>query len=210
MVHAKSGRLRRVTLVVALLSGAFASFGAFSSSAFASTATTKTTKTTFTLYCKTGLADGDVSVATTQTYPASVGAGKKFTIKWSSVTTVSGALASAAYLVAPDGTEKGTVKTDKDLSSDGTPKTLNIAGTKGIAESGKISSSSSFPIYTPVTGSITTPSFTAGKKGTDKISAQDDDADLAIYNKSGKKVSSTTADCTPTGTPAVIATITVT
>jgi hypothetical protein len=210
MIHSRWGSLRRVTLLVALLAGVFASFGAFSSSAYAVTAATTTTKTTFTLYCKTGLADGDVSVATTQTYPTSVAAGKTFTIKWSSVTTVSGALASAAYLVAPGGTEQGTVTTDNDLSTDATPKTLNIAGKKGVAESGTISSSSSFPIYTPVTGSLTTPKFKATKKGTDKISAQDDDANLTIYNSSGKKVSSTTADCTPVGTPAVIATITVT
>jgi hypothetical protein len=211
MIHSRRGTLRRVSLSVALLA-VFASVVAVSAPAFASTpaAKTKTTKTTFTLYCKTGLADGDVSVATTQTYPAKVAAGSKFTIQWASVTTVSGALASAAYLVAPGGTEKGTVTKDNDLSSDGTPKTSNIAGKSGVQESGTISSSSSFPIYTPVTGTLTTPTFTAGKKGTDKISAQDDDANLAIYNSSGTEVTTTTADCTPVGTPAVIATITVT
>jgi hypothetical protein len=210
MIHSRRGSLRRISLLVALLSGVSASLGAISSPAFASTAATKTTKTTFTLYCKTGLADGDVSVATTQTYPASVAAGQKFTIKWSSITTVGGALAGAAYLVAPGGKEKGTVTTDNDLSTDATPKTLNIAGTKGVKESGTISSSSGFPIYTPVKGSLTTQSFTAGKKGTDEISAQDDDANLVIDNKSGKQVTSTTATCTPVGTPSVIATITVT
>jgi hypothetical protein len=211
MIHSKRGPLRRVVLSVALLGGAFASVGAFSVPAFASTAgKTTTTTTKFTLYCKTGLANGDVSVTTTQTYPKKVKAGKTFTIQWSSVTVVSGSLASAAYLVAPGGTEKGTVTTDNDLSSDATPKTLNIAGTSGIQESGTISSSSSFPIYTPVTGTINTPSFTAGSKGTDKISAQDDDANLAIYNSSGSEVTTTTADCTPVGTPKVIATITVT
>jgi hypothetical protein len=208
MIHSK-GALRGVSLSVALLA-VLASVVAVSSPAFATTAGTTTTKTTFTLYCKTGLADGDVSVTTTQTYPTSVAAGKTFTIKWSSVTTVSGALASAAYLVAPGGTEKGTVTKDNDLSTDATPKTSNIAGKKGVAESGTISSSSSFPIYTPVTGTLTTPAFKATKKGTDKISAQDDDANLDIYNSSGMEVSSTTADCSPTGTPAVIATVTVT
>ncbi len=209
MIYSK-GALRGVSLSVALLVGVFGSVVALSSPAFATAATTKTQTTTFTLYCKTGLADGDVSVTTTQTYPTSVAAGKTFTIKWSSVTTVSGALASAAYLVAPGGTEKGTVTTDNDLSTDATPKTLNIAGTKGVAESGTISSSSSFPIYTPVTGTLTTPKFKATKKGTDKISAQDDDANLTIYNSSGSEVDTTTADCTPVGTPKVIATITVT
>src|SRR3984957_12302205 len=123
MIHMRRALLRRVTLLVTLLAGVFASVGAFSSSAFASNATTKTTKTTFTLYCKTGLANGDVSVTTTQTYPTSVAPGAKFTIKWSSITTVSGALASAAYLVAPGGTEKGKVTTDDDVSTDATPKT---------------------------------------------------------------------------------------
>jgi hypothetical protein len=202
--------VRRVVLSVTLL-GILTSLAAYSSPALASTAAaTKTTKTTFSLYCKTGLADGDVSVATTQTYPVSVAPGATFKIKWSSVTTVSGALASAAYLVAPGGTEKGTVVTDNDLSTDATPATSNIAGTKGVAESGTISSSSSFPIYTPVSGTLNTPSFTAGTKGTDKISAQDDDANLTIYNKSGKEVTTTTADCTPVGTPAVIAKVKVT
>jgi hypothetical protein len=211
MFNSRNRPLRRVVLAVALFSGVFASVGAFSLPALASTAAaTKTTKTTYSLYCKTGLANGDVSVTTTQTYPVSVAPGAKFTIKWSSVTTVSGALASAAYLVAPGGTEKGTVVTDNDLSSDGTPATLNIAGKKGVQESGTISSSSSFPIYTPVSGTLVTPSFTAGKKGTDSISAQDDDANLAIYNKSGKEVTTTTADCTPVGTPAVIAKVKVT
>jgi hypothetical protein len=205
------GALRRVSLSAALLAGVFASVVAISSPALASTTTasTKTTKTTFTLYCKTGLANGDVSVATTQTYPSTVAAGKTFTIKWKSVTTVSGALAGAAYLVAPGGKESGTVTLDDDVSTDATPKTSNIAGTNGVQESGTISSSSSFPIYTPVSGTLTTPAFTAGKKGTDKISAQDDDANLTIYNKSGKEVDTTTADCTPVGTPKVIATVTV-
>ena len=184
---------------------------AFSAPAFANAAAkTKTTKTTFTLSCKTGIANGDVSVTTTQTYPASVAAGAKFTIKWSSVTTVEGALASAAYALAPNGSEKGTVTTDTDLSTDATPKSMNVAGTKGVAESGTISSPSSFPIYTPVNGTLTTGSFKAGKKGTDKVSAQDDDANITIYNSSGSEVTTTTADCSPVGTPAVIATITVT
>lgn len=209
MIYSRRGPLRRVALSVTLLAGVLASVGMFSSPALASTAATKTTKTTFTLSCKTGIANGDVSVTTTQTYPTKVAAGKKFTIKWSSVTTVKGALATAAYAVAPNGSEQGTVTTDTDLSTDATPKSVNIAG-KGLAESGTISSPSSFPIYTPASGTYTTPSFTAGKKGTDKISAQDDDANITIYNSSGTEVTTTTADCSPVGTPAVIATITVT
>jgi hypothetical protein len=172
---------------------------------------TKTTKTTFTLSCKTGIANGDVSVTTTQTYPVSVAPGALFKIKWSSVTTVEGALATAAYAIAPGGSEKGTIVLDNDLSTDATPATLNVAGTKGLPESGTISSPNSFPIYTPLTGKNTTPSFKAGTAaGTDKVSAQDDNANITIYNSSGTAVTTTTADCTPVGTPAVIATITVT
>jgi len=210
MIHSSRGALRRVAFSVSLLAGVIASVGVFSSPALASTAATKTTKTTFTLSCKTGIANGDVSVATTQTYPASVAAGKKFTIKWKSVTTVEGTLASAAYAIAPGGTEKGTVTLDTDLSTDATPKSNNVAGKKGVKEQGTISSPNSFPIYTPVKGTLTTPSFKAGKKGKEKISAQDDDANITIYNSSGSKVTTTTADCSPVGTPAVIATITVT
>jgi hypothetical protein len=209
--------MRRIVLSVTLLAGVIASLAAYSSPALASTAAaTKTTKTTFTLSCDTGLANGDVSVTTTQTYPVSVAAGTKFKIKWSSVTTVEGTLASAAYAVAPGGSEKGTVVTDTDLSTDangGTkaePSSTNIAGKKGVPEQGTISSPSSFPIYTPVTGTLTTPSFTAGKKGKDQVSADIDDANITIYNSSGSKVTTTTADCSPSGTPAVIAIITVT
>ena len=204
--------MRRIVLSVTLLAGVIASLAAYSSPALASTAAaTKTKTTTFTLSCDTGIANGDVSVTTTQTYPKSVAAGAKFTIQWSSVTTVEGSLASAAYALAPGGKEKGTVTTDDDLSTDATPSTLNVAGS-GVKEQGKISSASSFPIYTPKKGSppLTTPSFTAGSAGTDKISAGDDDATVTIYNSSGNPVTTTTADCTPVGTPAVIASITVT
>jgi hypothetical protein len=213
MFHSRKGPLRRVTLLVALLAGVFASVGVFSSSAFASTAAaaaTKTTKTTFTLDCNTGIANGEVSVTTTQTYPTSVKPGAKFTVKWASVTTVEGALATAADSLAPGGKEDGTVILDTDLSTDATPKSNNVAG-KGVAESGTIGTGTqSFKIYTPVKGTLTTPDFTAGKKGTEKISAQDDNANVTIYSKSGQKIESTTADCSPKGTPAVIATITVT
>ena len=208
--------MRRVVLSVTLIVGVIASLAAYSPSALASTAAaTKTKTTTFTLSCDTGLADGDVSVSTTQTYPVSVAAGKKFTIKWSSVTTVEGALASAAYAVAPGGSEDGTITTDNDLSSDGTPSPSNLAGS-GLSEKGIISSPSSFNVYTPTTtgtsvnGTFTTPKFKAGTKGKDKVSAQDDDANITIYNKSGTEVDTTTADCTPVGTPKVIATISVT
>jgi hypothetical protein len=208
--------MRRVVLSVTLLAGVIASLAAYSSPALASTVATTTTKTTtFTLSCNTGIADGDVSVTTTQTYPTSVAPGAKIKIKWSSVTTVEGALASAAYAVAPNGSEKGTITTDDDLSSDGTPATKNIAGTSGLFEEGIITSPSSFPVYTPTTnGTSVSGTYTAKLKsktaGTDKISAGDDDANITIYNSSGTEVDTTTADCSPVGTPAVIATITVT
>jgi hypothetical protein len=216
MIHSRRGTLRRVSLSVALLGGVFASVGLLSSPALATTPTTTTTKTTtFTLSCDTGLADGDVSVTTTQTYPTSVAPGTKIKIKWSSITTVEGALASAAYAVAPGGTEKGTITIDDDLSSDGTPATKNIAGSSGLFEEGDITSASSFNVYTPTTtGTSVSGTFTAKVKsktaGTDNISAGDDDANITIYNSSGTEVDTTTADCSPVGTPAVIATITVT
>ena len=210
MNHSRRGPLKRVALSVALLAGVFAGVGAFASQAHASTPLLVKKKTTYTLNCNTGIANGTVTVKTIQIYPASVPAGSTFKIKWKSTTTVGGALASAAYAIAPGGTEKGTVVLDNDLSTDATPSPLNIAGTAGIQEQGTISSPSSFPIYTPTTGKISTPSFTAGSSGTDTVSAQDDNANITIYNSSGQEVTTTTADCTPVGTPAVIATISVT
>ncbi len=210
MIHTKRGQLRRVALSVAMVAVLSTTVGVFSSPAFANPAATKTKVTTFTLSCETGIANGDVSVTTTQTYPTSVASGANFTIQWSSVTTVEGALASAAYAIAPGGTEKGTVTTDNDLSSNATPSTLNVAGS-GLAEQGTISSPSSFKIYTPLSGSYTTPSFTAGTAGkTDKIKAQDDDANITIYNSSGTEVTTTTADCSPVGSPTTIGKVKVT
>jgi hypothetical protein len=213
MVHSKRGSLRRVALSGALLAGV-STIGLFSWPTLASATTTKTQTTKYTLTCKTGIANGDVTVTTTQTYPVSVAAGAKFTIAWKSTTEVGGTLASAAYAIAPKGSEKGIIHVDDDKSTDATPATLNVAGTKGLSEVGTISSPSGFPVYTPPLvkgkqGTFTTPDFTAGKKGTDKISATIDDADVTIYNSSGGKVTTTTADCSPVGTPAVIATITV-
>ena len=205
--------MRRIVLSVALLASVITSVAALSSPAFATTAAaTKTTTTTYTLNCDTGIANGDVSVTTIQTYPKKVAAGANFTISWSSVTTVEGALASSAYALAPNGKEKGNVVTDDDISSDATPSTNNIAGSGGVKEQGKISSSSSFPIYTPKKGkpALVTPSFTAGSAGTDQVTPGDDDANVTIYNSSGGEVTSTTADCTVVGTPPVIAKIKVT
>jgi hypothetical protein len=211
VIYSKRGALQGVVLSVVLVAGVLSSIVAAASPAGASTpAGTKTTTTTYTLSCNTGIANGDVSVKTTQTYPAKVAAGATFTITWSSVTTVEGGLASAAYALAPGGKEKGLVTTDDDNSSDATPATSNIAGTKGIKESGKISSPSGFNIDTPTSGTITTPSFTAGSAGTDTITAGIDDANITIYNKSGGEVTTTTADCSPAGTPATIAKIKVT
>ena len=209
-------RFRTLILLVAAtaLPLAFISTVGSSAASAKTKGTTKTKKTTFTLSCDTGIANGDVSVTTTQTYPKSVAAGATFTIQWSSVTTVEGTLASAAYGIAPGGSEKGTVTTDDDLSTDATPSTQNVAGSSGIPEEGTISSPKSFPIYTPPQGSspgyFTTQSFTAGSKGKEKISAGDDDANVTIYNSSGGEVTTTTADCTPVGKPKVIATIKVT
>lgn len=180
----------------------------------AASAATKTKITKFTLSCKTGIANGNVTVTTTQTYPSSVASGAPFTLQWSSVTEVQGALASAAYAIAPNGSEKGTVTLDTDLATNATPSSQNVAGTNGIPEEGTISSPNGFPIYTPPQGStpgyFTTQSFTAGKKGKIKISAQDDNATVTIYNSSGTAVTTTSANCTPVGKPKVIAIIKVT
>ncbi len=213
MIHSKGALLWRVALSVALLAGV-ASVGLFSSPAHASTPQTTTTKkTTFTLNCNTGIANGTVTVTTTQTYPVSVAHGTTFKIKWKSVTQVGGALASAAYAIAPGGKEVGTIVLDNDSSTDATPSPLNIAGT-GLPEQGTISSPSGFPVYTPVQGTtpkkFATPSFTAGTAGTDTVTAGADNANIKIYNSSGTLVTTTTADCTPSGTPATIATISVT
>jgi hypothetical protein len=217
MIHLKKTGLCGAALSAVLLGGAFTTVGVFSSQALASPAATKTTKSTFTLYCKTGLANGDVTVDTTQVYSPSVKAGSKFTLKWQSITHVSTALATAAYGIAAGGKEKGTVTLDNDLSSDAKPSTLNLAGKKGIPEEGYISSPSGFAVYTPsnaagtaLKGFNVTPSFTAGKKGKDTVRAQDDNATIDVYQKSGKKVTTVTADCTPVGPPKVIATINVT
>jgi hypothetical protein len=206
-------RFRKLSLLVVAIALPLTVISTVVGSGVASAATkTKTTK--FTLSCKTGIANGDVAVTTTQTYPSSVAPGASFTIQWKSVTEVEGALASAAFAIAPNGSEQGTVTLDTDLVTNGTPSSQNVAGTNGLPEEGSISSPNGFPIYTPPQGStpgfFTTQSFTAGKKGTMTISAQDDNATVTIYNSSGTAVTTTSADCTPVGKPKVIAKIKVT
>jgi hypothetical protein len=213
MIRSRKTARRGLVMSASLLVATLASAGVYSSQAYASPAATKTktTTTTFSLHCDAGIASGTVSVVTTQIYKASVAAGASFTIKWKSVTTVSGSLSEAAYALAPKGSEKGTVTVDNDVSTDATPATSNIAGVNGVPESGTISSASGFPITTPPTGYNVTPSFTAGTAGTDKIMAEDDDATVSIYNSKGTEVlKNQTTDCTPVGTPSVIATIKVT
>jgi len=211
MIHSKRGSLRRVALSGAVLASA-SMIGVLASPTLASAGSMKTSKTTFTLNCDTGIANGQVTVKTTQKYPKSVAAGASFAIQWKSETIVGGALGEAAYTLAPGGSEKGTITTDDDLSTDATPSTSNVAGA-GLNEEGTIKAST-FPVYTPPKKTspkyFTTPDFTAGSAGTDTVSAGDDDATVTIYNKSGGVVTTTTADCTPAGTPAVIATIKVT
>lgn len=212
MIHPGKRSLHGVALSAVLLGSVLASAGLPSSPASASNAATTTKVTTFTDQCNTGIANGTVSVTTTQTYPTSVVAGSTFTITWKSVTTVSGALASAAYGLAPNGSEKGTVTLDNDLSSNASPSTSNIAGSKGLKEQGKINSPSSFPIYTPkktaTPPTFTTPPFTAGTAGTtDKVTPGADDATIDIYNSSGTLVTTTTADCTPVSPAPVIASV---
>jgi hypothetical protein len=212
MIGSNNGALRRVALSAGLLGSAFAGAGVFASQAGAAPAGTKTTVTTFTLSCNASITSGTVSVKATNVYPASVKAGSKFSFKFKSITTVSGALASTAYGLAPGGSEKGQVVNDNYTSSDATLPGDNVAKPP-FNESGTISSPSSFNVYTPAKGGyVTTPKFTAGKKkGTDKVTTTGDTANLSIYNKSGKKVTGPLhVVCTNVGKPPTIATIRVT
>jgi hypothetical protein len=211
MIHSNRGGLRSVALSVALIGGAFAGVGVFSSQAFASSAATKSTTAVFTLNCNAGIASGNVTVTATNIYPVSVKHGTSFTIKFHSKTHVSGALAGAGYTLAPNGSEKGTVTSDTYLSSDATPSSANVAGTKGFKEYGKISSPSGFDVLTPASGTVTTTAFTAGPAtGTDTVKAGGDVADVTIYKSNGAKVTTVHTVCTNVGSPTTIATIKVT
>lgn len=204
--------LPRVALSATLLGGV-ATIGVLSSPAKAVTMTT--TSTTYTAACDDGAWNGDVSVKATFSYPASVIHGSKFTVQWKVVTTVTGTLASTWYAITgPNGYEEGTVTQENESSTDATPSSLNVAGTHGVPEYGSISSSTSFKVYAPPQGAtpptVTSPSFTAGKAGTDKITPSSSVDTAAYYNAKGQEVTTDTANCRPTGTPPVVATITVT
>jgi hypothetical protein len=204
--------LWRVGLSATLLGGV-ATMGVLASPAGA--VTTTTTTTTYTAACDEGAWDGDVSVKATFTYPASVMHGSTFTVQWKVVTTVTGTLASTWYALAgPNGYEEGTVTQENEASTDATPSPLNVAGTQGVPEYGNISSSKSFKVYAPPQGStpptVTSTSFTADKAGTDEITPSSSVDTAEYYNAKGQEVTTDTATCRPTGTPPVVATITVT
>ena len=123
MIHSRRGPLRRVALSVTLLAGVFASFGVFSSPAHASTpATTKTTKTTFTLYCNTGIANGD---CVSHDHPDLPGVGRGRGEVQDQVEERDhgrGRVGLGCIRHSPGWLGKGHVTTDNDLSTDATPK----------------------------------------------------------------------------------------
>jgi hypothetical protein len=215
IIDSKHGRLRRVALSTALLGGALATVGAFSSPAHASTDATKTTTAKYTISCAAGIVGtGTETVAATNVYPASVVHGTTFKITWHSVTTVSKTQDEAAWALGAR-SFKGKVTTIDYLSSDATPKSLNVAGTKGIPTGGNLIGPPNYGsplIYTPLKGSppAVTPLFKAGAKGTDTVKPGVDDASLTLYsgtNGTGTAIATVTANCSAPSTPTVIASV---
>ena len=210
MIYSRRGPLRRVVLSVTLLAGVLASVGVFFACACKYRGEEDDEGRLSRLSCKTGIANGDVSVTTTQTYPTPVAAGEEVHDQVVERDHGRGRVGHGCIRRSPKRQRKGYRDHGHGSELGRHTQTLNIAG-KGLAESGHDQQLQQFPdLYAGQWVTYTTPSFTAGKKGTDKISAGDDDANITIYNSSGSQVTTTTADCTPVGTPAVIATITVT
>jgi hypothetical protein len=213
--YSRVGRLQRVAFSAALVGGALTAVGAFSSPALAKSDTTKSKTTTYTITCNAGVVGTSTEkVAATNTYPASVLPGAKFTISWHSVTTVSKSQDEEAWALGAR-SFKGKVTAIDYLSSDASPKSLNVAGTKGISTGGNLIGPPNYGsplIYTPLKGSppAVTPSFTAGTKGTDTVKPGIDDASLTLYsgqNGTGTAIATVQANCgAPTGS-VVIATI---
>jgi hypothetical protein len=192
----------------------------FGSQALASPAAakTKTTHSNYTLSCKAPpVGNGNVTVDSYFTYPASVKPGQKFKFKWYSVTTVLPPLSSLGdSAVAPQGgTIKGATKITNVTSTDAKPAKANTSagiklpkgwpfstgkyGPDGIPIAGTLPPTppgGNFKIRTPVKGTETTGTFTAGKKGTDKVTAGEDDAWENVYKKNGSiAISADNADC---------------
>jgi hypothetical protein len=218
IMHSPQGRLRRVVLSTLLVGGALATVGAFSSPALASSATTKTKTVSYTISCAAGIVGtGTETVTATNVAPASVLHGAKFTISWHSITAVSKTQDEAAWTLGAR-SFKGKVTTIDYNSSDATPKSLNVAGTKGISTGGNLIGPPNYGsplIYTPLKGTppAVTPSFTAGSKGTDNVSPGVDDATLTLYsgaNGTGTAIATVQANCSAPSTKVTLASIAVT
>jgi hypothetical protein len=196
---------------MALLGGALVTVGAFTSPAVA-ISNTLTKTTTYNVSCTAGVVGtGTEAVTTTQTAPSSVTHGTKFAIKWKSKVAIAKTQDEAAWTLGAR-SFKGTITNDVDNSSDASPKAVNIAGTKGIAFVGNLVGPPNYgPAfeYTPLpTGAYaTTPSFTAGAKGTDKVSPGVDDATATLYtgaNGTGTAITTITVNCSAPSTPVII------
>lgn len=214
-IYSPQGRLRRVVLSTALLGSAMVTVGAFSLPAHASADATKSKTTAYSINCQAGVVGtGAETVTATNVYPASVLPGAKFTINWHSVTAVSKTQDEAAWALGAR-SFKGKVTTIDYNSSDATPKSVNVAGTKGIPTGGNLIGPPNYGmplIYTPLKGSpnAITPTFTAGKKGTDNVSPGVDDASLTLYsgtNGTGTAIATVTANCSAPSKPTIIAAI---
>lgn len=211
------GRGRRVALSTVLLGGVLLTAGAFSSPAVATSDGTVTKTTTYSINCNAGVIGlGAETVTTTQTAPSSVLPGAKIAIKWKSKVLISAAQDKEAWALTAR-SFKGTVTNDVDNSSDASPKAVNIAGTKGIPfEANLVGPPNYGPAYeySPLpTGSLaTTPSFTAGAKGTDKVTAGVDDATATLYsgpNGTGTMLGKISVTCSAPSKPATIDSIAV-
>ena len=203
------GRFRRVAFSTALVAGALATVGAFSSAAHAGTDATTSKTTKYTISCSAGIVGtGTETVTATNTYPTSVLPGASFKISWHSITLVSKTQDEAAWALGAR-SFKGKVTTIDYLSSDATPKSVNVAGTKGIPTGGNLIGPPNYgspSIYTPLKGTppAVTPAFKAGTKGTDTVKPGVDDATLTLYsgtNGTGTAIATVTANCSaPSGT----------
>jgi hypothetical protein len=192
--------------------------GAVASPAVALSDSTVTKTTTYNVTCSAGVVGtGTEGVTTTQTSPSSVVHGTKFPIKWKSKVAISKTQDEAAWALGAR-SFKGKITNDVDNSSDASPKAVNIAGTNGIPFLGNLVGPPNYAPafeYSPLpTGSLaTTPSFTAGAKGTDKVTPGIDDATATLYtgpNGTGTAITTITVNCSAPPTSVIIDSIPVT
>ena len=98
---------------------------------------------------------------------------------------------------------KGHGHPGQRLSTDATPSTVEHRRDGGPSRTRHDQQPQQFPDlyadYREYTEKFAPPRSRPVRTGTDKISAGDDDANITIYNSSGREVTTTTADCTPSG-----------